>query len=117
MAARVHQGRGLGARVTKRLLARTGLCRVVWVRPLLHPREDLVSAALLLLERGARVINIMFHSSEAYAGTSPRSRTQEDVERLFGDLESVAGALKETGRTRPATLSEALEIRASEPAR
>jgi len=116
LASHVHQGRGLGARAAKRFLSRTGLCRVVWIRPLLHPRADLVSAAVALVERGAPVINIMFHSSEAHAGTSPRSRTQEDVARLFGDIEAVAEALRATGRTRPATLSEAVESLAAEPA-
>ncbi|MGA8809034.1 MAG: hypothetical protein WB973_14245, partial [Thermoanaerobaculia bacterium] len=34
-------------------------------------------------------INVMFHSSEAFAGTSPLSRRQEDVDRLHGDLDAV----------------------------
>jgi len=39
--------------------------QLIWIRPLKHPRELLVRATRALLERGATIVNVMFHSSEA----------------------------------------------------
>ena len=82
--------------------------RLVWVRPLAHPRRDLVRASLALLGRGSSVINVMFHSSEAFAGTSPRTRTSEAVDRFYDDLDAVVRALIATGRVAPRTLRDAV---------
>lgn len=101
---------GVTARAARRALA-AGVCRLVWVRPLVHPRRDLVRAALSLVEQGASLINVMFHSSEAFEGTSPRTRRREDVERFYGDLAEVLGALRDTGKVVPATLSAAMRGR------
>ncbi|MEE8585948.1 MAG: hypothetical protein V3T83_13970 [Acidobacteriota bacterium] len=90
-------------------LASTRLQKLVWVRPLKHPRADLVRGARALADRGASIINIMFHSSEAFAGTSPLSRTQDDVDRLYGDLKAVVATLQDHCRLRPLTLRRALE--------
>jgi hypothetical protein len=76
--------------------------RLLWIRPLKHPRAELVEATHALLERGADTVNVMFHSSEAFVGTSPISRTAEDVERLYGDLTAIidaARAHRAVGRT------------------
>jgi len=76
--------------------------QLIWIRPLKHPRELLVRATRVLLERGATIVNVMFHSSEAFVGTSPISRHAEDVERLYGDLDAIineAGAHGAVGRT------------------
>jgi hypothetical protein len=91
-------------------LEAAGLLRLVWVRPLKHPRADLVRAALSLVERGAPILNVMFHSSEAFAGTSPISRRSEDVERFFGDLAAIVRAATGTGRVTPRTLREAVAV-------
>jgi hypothetical protein len=70
---------------------------LIWIRPLKHARERLVAATEALLDRGAPMVNVMFHSSEAFAGTSPLSRTQEDVERLHGDIRAIAAAARARG--------------------
>ena len=88
-------------------LAKLRLQRVVWIRPLRHPREQMVQATHELLRRGCPIVNVMFHSSEAFLGTSPLSRNQEDVERLYGDLEAIIQAARECGAT-PRTLREAV---------
>lgn len=68
-----------------------------WIRPLKHPREEMVANTRAMLERGAPIVNVMFHSSEAFVGTSPISRTRDDVERLYGDLAAIAEAAREGG--------------------
>lgn len=70
---------------------------LTWIRPLKHPRAELVAATHALLERGAPIVNVMFHSSEAFVGTSPISRQPEDVERLYGDLAAIIDAAREHG--------------------
>ena len=71
--------------------------RLTWIRPLKHPRAELSQATHALLERGAPVVNVMFHSSEAFVGTSPLSRRAEDVERLYGDLAAIIEAARAHG--------------------
>jgi hypothetical protein len=108
MAAR-RDARSARARVLCRALAATRLQEVIWIRPLKHPRQRLVQATRALLRRGAPVVNVMFHSSEAFAGTSPLSRRPEDVERLYGDLDAII----EAGRAHGAlgrTLREAVAV-------
>lgn len=60
-----------------------------WLRPLGGNRADM----LRLVEQG-RVdgrahLEFMIHSSELMAGGSPRFRTDDDVERLYEDMEAV----------------------------
>jgi len=102
-----HSG-GIAARVARKTLTVSRLTRLVWVRPLAAPRDDLVRAALSLLSAGAPVINVMFHSSEAYPGTSPKTRTREGVDRFYGDLDAVVRTLMGTGRVVPSTLRESV---------
>ncbi|MCU1350205.1 MAG: hypothetical protein JWO56_3235 [Acidobacteria bacterium] len=82
--------------------------RTTWIRPLKHPRAELVEATHALLERGAPIVNVMFHSSEAFLDTSPISREPEDVARLYGDLEAIAVAAREHGAV-GRTLRDAVE--------
>ena len=107
------------SRQAYRALDAAGLHRLVWVRPLRHPRSMLVAATRSLLAQGARVLNVMFHSSEAFAGTSPISRTEADVQRLLGDLTAIVAAARAAGAV-PRTLSAAvatLEIAPALPRR
>jgi hypothetical protein len=92
-----------------RMLDAAGLHRLVWVRPLKHPRRLLVAAVRSLMRRGVLVINVMFHSSEAFAGTSPVSRTEGDVIRLRDDLTAIVLAARETGAM-PRTLRDAAAV-------
>lgn len=87
-AARRNEG-STAARALSGVLAGLGLQRLIWIRPLKHPRTQLVRATRALLRRGVPIVNVMFHSSEAFVGTSPLSRQAEDVERLYGDLEAI----------------------------
>lgn len=96
------------ARLATEALSRSGLARLVWVRPRKHPREDLVRAVQSLVDSRAPFIHIMFHSSEAFEGTSPLSRTAEEVEQLFGDLEAMIRAATLHPTVKPRTLRDAV---------
>jgi len=85
------------APVLHRTLAALRLQELVWVRPLKHPRAQLVRATRVLLRRGVRIVNVMFHSSEAFVGASPLSRHAEDVERLYADLEAIITCARSYG--------------------
>lgn len=100
----------LPSRVAGRALRSSSLAGLVWVRPLLHTRSELVRAAIALATRGALIINVMFHSSEAYEGTSPRSRTTDQVERFYGDLTAIVDAVKSLGHVKPRTLRDAISL-------
>jgi len=96
------------SRALSRALARARLQTLVWIRPLKHPREELVRATRALLRRGGAMVNVMFHSSEAFEGTSPLSRTAADVERLYGDLDAIVAEARAHGAV-PRTLRAAVE--------
>lgn len=85
------------ARGVSRALAALRLQKLVWIRPLKHPRAQLVSATHAVIRRGVPIVNVMFHSSEAFVGTSPASRHAEDVERLYADLEAIIFAARSQG--------------------
>ncbi|HSS50388.1 MAG TPA: hypothetical protein VLX28_15735, partial [Thermoanaerobaculia bacterium] len=98
-----------GRRSLSRLLAALALQELIWIRPLRHPRPALVAATRACLEWGAPIVNVMFHSSEAFAGTSPLSRRPEDVERLLGDLAAIVETAKSLGAV-PRTLRDAVAV-------
>jgi hypothetical protein len=108
--ARLAARRGAGSRahvLAHRALDRSGLQRLIWVRPLRHPRALLVAATRALVRRRAPVVNVMFHSSEAFTGTSPLSRTAADTDRLYDDLTAIVRAALEQGAV-ARTLSDAV---------
>jgi hypothetical protein len=100
-------GKAALAEVVSSTLAAADIHRLVWLRPLKHPRTALVRAAQALVHRGDRMINIMFHSSEAFVGTSPLSRTPAQVAALFGDLRAIIEVFK-THAVVPLTLRNAV---------
>jgi hypothetical protein len=108
LARTMASRRDLPSRVVSKVLAITGISHLVWLRPLMHPRQDLVRAALALVRRSARIINIMFHSSEMSVGASPYINTEEDVERIYSDLEALVVALLATKQVVSRTLKEAV---------
>jgi hypothetical protein len=96
IAARRNEGSS-PARALSRTLAGLRLQELVWIRPLKHPQAQLVRATHALLGRDIPIVNVMFHSSEAFIGTSPLSRRAEDVERLYADLEAIIAAARSLG--------------------
>lgn len=108
LARALHGRSPLPARAARKALEVAGLSRLVWLRPLAHPREHLVRAARAVIARGVPIVNVMFHSSEAFEGTSPRSRTRDDVERFYADMEAIVREVARPGGATPRTLSGAL---------
>lgn len=97
--------------VVARALRASGLLRPVWLRPYRRfSREDLVSLVDRLFARRRPVWNVMFHSSEATAGTSPYSRTPEELEQFYAKLEAILDRALALG-ARPSSLREAAERR------
>ena len=107
-AARRDEGSS-AARVLSGALAGLRLHRLIWIRPLKHPRAQLVQATRALLRRGVPLVNVMFHSSEAFVGTSPLSRHAEDVERLYADLEAIIATARAHGAI-ARTLRDAVDL-------
>ncbi|MGE5531376.1 MAG: hypothetical protein ACM3VW_04575 [Bacteroidota bacterium] len=89
--------------LTRRVLHKSGLCKMVWLRPGYSSSSDMTWACDDLSARGVPFLNIMFHSSELIAGGSPRIATEEAAGRLRDDLKRViayaAGDLGARGQT------------------
>jgi hypothetical protein len=89
------------ARIHRRLGGGRGL------RP--HPRRPATLLTDIIerrLERRAQVLNLHLHSSELTLGGSPLSRTEDDLRRVWTDLESAFAQAQRRG-LRAATLSQA----------
>jgi hypothetical protein len=83
---------------TKRILRLAGIARVRWLRPSYSSAEDMIALARQLVRRGAPILNLLFHSSEAIVGGSPYNRTQGELDAFFDRLGRVlVFATKELG--------------------
>jgi len=92
--------------LTKRILRKLGIARVLWIRPSYSSLDEMKALARRLVRRGEPVINMLFHSSEAIVGGSPYNRTAAELEAFFDRLEGFcAFAISELGAT-PATYRE-----------
>lgn len=60
-------------------LKRLGIGREVWLRPGFSPARVIKKAMGALAGRGKRIFNLIFHSSEAWEGTSPLTRSGDDA--------------------------------------
>ena len=90
-----------------RALRASGLLRPVWLRPYRRfSRLDLVALVDRLFARRRPVWNVMFHSSEATAKTSPYSRNPEELEAFYGKLTAILDRALAHG-ARPSTLRDA----------
>jgi hypothetical protein len=91
---------------TRRVLRKLGLAHVRWLRPSYSSLDDMKQLAGSLVRRGERVLNVIFHSSEAIAGGSPYNRTPGELDGFFDRLERFLGfAMSELGAA-PVTLRE-----------
>jgi hypothetical protein len=91
---------------TKRLLRALGLLRLRWLRPSYSSLADMMALARDLARRQERVLNLIFHSSEAIVGGSPYNRTQAELDAFCERLEHfLSFAVQDLGAT-PATFAE-----------
>ena len=71
---------------TKRILRLTGIARVRWLRPSYSSADDMIALARQIVSRGAPILNLLFHSSEAIVGGSPYNRTAAELDAFFDRL-------------------------------
>ena len=71
---------------TKRLLRLARVAHVRWMRPSYSSAEDMCALARQLVSRGAPILNLLFHSSEAIVGGSPYNRTQAELDAFYDRL-------------------------------
>ncbi len=64
-----------------------GILDYYWLSPSQRSADELIALADALVADGRPVLNVFFHSSELYPGTSIYSRTDDDVDAYFERLE------------------------------
>jgi hypothetical protein len=89
--------------MTRRILRKLGVARVLWLRPSYSSLDDMKRLAGRIKADGAPALNLLFHSSEAIVGGSPYNRTETDLaefldhlERFFEYAEGELGAVPAT---------------------
>lgn len=99
-------GRAPWPYTTKRVLRWLRLAHVRWLRPSYSSAEDMIAVARQAVERGAPILNLLFHSSEAIVGTSPYNRTEGELQAFFDRLSKVLTfAVRDLG-AEPMTFAE-----------
>lgn len=79
-------GRAPWPYTTKRVLRLSGIARVRWLRPSYSSTADMIALARQIVDRGAPILNLLFHSSEAIVGGSPYNTTQGELDAFFDRL-------------------------------
>ncbi len=91
----------------RRALRKVGLLRPIWAFPSRESQGDLLKMVDVSLAEGRSLINIAIHSSELALGASPRTRTVDQVDRIFLRFEAILGALASRRGCVFTTLSDA----------
>lgn len=90
----------------KRLLRLSGIARLQWLRPSYSSADDMKALGRRLVDRGAPILNLLFHSSEGIIGGSPYNRTQGELDAFYDRLSQfLTYATQELGAT-PMTFAE-----------
>jgi hypothetical protein len=71
---------------TKRVLRLLRIAEVQWLRPSYSSADAMMALARSLVARGAPILNLLFHSSEAIVGGSPYNRTQGELDAFLDRL-------------------------------
>ena len=80
-------GRAPWPYTTKRVLRLARIAKVRWLRPSYNSADEMIDLARQLLRRGAPILNLIFHSSEAIVGGSPYNKTEGDLSAFVERLE------------------------------
>ena len=91
---------------TRRILRLTGIATVRWLRPSYSSAEEMISLARQITRRGVPLLNLLFHSSEAIAGTSPYTRNESERAGFFDRLSRALRFMLDTLEARPLTFAE-----------
>ncbi len=71
---------------TRRVLRLARIARVRWLRPSYSSADDMCALGRQLVDRGAPLLNLLFHSSEAIVGGSPYNRTEGELAAFYDRL-------------------------------
>jgi hypothetical protein len=99
-------GRAPWPYTTKRVLRLARIAKVRWLRPSYSSAADMIALSQQIVDRGAPILNLLFHSSEAIVGGSPYNRTQGELDAFFDRLgRALTYAVKDLG-AEPMTFAE-----------
>jgi peptidoglycan/xylan/chitin deacetylase (PgdA/CDA1 family) len=99
-------GRAPSPYMTRRVLRLLRVAHVRWLRPSYSSADDMIALARDVVRRGAPMLNLLFHSSEAIVGGSPYNRSESELTAFFDRLGALfTYASKELG-AEPRTFSE-----------
>jgi len=112
-------GRAPWPYTTKRALRLLGIAHVRWLRPSYSSAEDMIALARQVVKKGAPILNLLFHSSEAIVGGSPYNRTQAELDAFFDRLGRLLTFTTRELHAEPMTFAEyrARFVSAAAPAR
>ena len=91
---------------TKRVLRLARIVKTCWLRPSYSSLDDMKHLARRMVDAGAPVLNVMFHSSEAIVGGSPYNRTAGELDAFCDRLERFLTFATKELRAEPATFAE-----------
>lgn len=85
---------------TKRMLRLARIAQVHWLRPSYTSAADMCALGRRLVDRGAPILNLLFHSSEVIVGGSPYNKTQSELDAFYERLGTfLTYATKDLGAT------------------
>ena len=91
---------------TRRALRLLRIAHVRWLRPSYSSADDMMALARNLVDRGAPMLNLLFHSSEAIVGGSPYNRTEAELSAFFDRLGAFFTFASHELRAEPLTFAE-----------
>ena len=91
---------------TRRALRLLRIAHVRWLRPSYSSADDMMALARNLVDRGAPMLNLLFHSSEAFVGGSPYNRTEAELSAFFDRLGAFFTFASHELRAEPLTFAE-----------
>lgn len=95
--------------LVRRVLAKARLRRRLWLRPTVETVEAMVASCGEAQAQGVPIFNMMIHSSELFANTSPYFPDQASVDRLFDRMDRTFDAIFKRWSPDPVTLTQAGE--------
>lgn len=85
---------------TKRALRLARIAQVHWLRPSYTSAADMCALGRRLVDRGAPILNLLFHSSEVIVGGSPYNKTQGELDAFYQRLSTfLTYATRDLGAT------------------
>jgi hypothetical protein len=90
----------------KRALRLARIAHVRWLRPSYSSAADMRALGRQLVDRGAPILNLLFHSSEAIVGGSPYNKTEGELTAFFDRLGDFLTCATKDLRATPMTFAE-----------